>query len=118
MIAECLIDNVRVLTLHVKRLDAAVATQFDRAILRWLDRRGEPLVLDMSRVDFIDSMGLRSLVALSTAVGELYVTGATRAVMTVFRLTSTKGAFGVFDEIGEAVARVRWKRFERGRPQS
>jgi anti-sigma B factor antagonist len=80
------------------RIDAAVAIQFkDR--MRELVRDPAPVVLlDLSRVAFLDSSGLGAVVAVMKLLGpgrRLELAGLTPTVERVFRLTRMDGVFTI-----------------------
>lgn len=80
------------------RIDAAVAIQFkDR--MRELVRQPVPVVLlDLSRVTFLDSSGLGAVVAVMKLLGpgrRLELAGLTPTVEKVFRLTRMDGVFTI-----------------------
>ncbi len=80
------------------RIDAAVAIQFkDR--MRELVRQPVPVVLlDLSRVNFLDSSGLGAVVAVMKLLGpgrRLELAGLTPTVEKVFRLTRMDGVFTI-----------------------
>jgi anti-sigma B factor antagonist len=80
------------------RIDAAVAIQFkDR--MREIARDDAPLViLDLSRVGFLDSSGLGAVVGVMKLLGpgrRLELAGLTPTVEKVFRLTRMDGVFTI-----------------------
>lgn len=81
-----------------ERIDAAVAIQFkDR--MRELVQGGAPrVVLDLSRVIFLDSSGLGAVVAVRKFLGPdrmLELSGLTPPVEKVFRLTRMDSVFTI-----------------------
>lgn len=84
------------------RIDAACAIQFkDR--MREVTLGGAPRVLlDMSRVAFLDSSGLGAVVAAMKALGpdrRLELSGLTPTVQKVFRLTRMDSVFLIHDHL-------------------
>lgn len=77
-------------------LDGLAADTFDRE-LRRLALGGRRLVIDLRRVDFLDSSGLRALLALRNQAKrnhhDLTLIPGPPAVRRVFRLTATTGLF-------------------------
>lgn len=55
-------------TVEEGRLDAAVSTAFKDQMRQALGAGGSPVVLDLSRVDFMDSSGLGALIAVLKAM--------------------------------------------------
>ncbi|MFA5538023.1 MAG: STAS domain-containing protein [Gemmobacter sp.] len=83
-----------------ERIDAAVAIQFKD---RMRDVIGEPapvVILDLSRVGFLDSSGLGALVAVMKLLEEgrrLELAGLTPMVRKVLRLTRMDSVFTIHD---------------------
>ena len=101
-------DAVGVVT-TVGQLDAASVDSFREQFLRWWD--GAPdlrfVVLDLSRVDFLDSSGLGAVIALLKRVtnrsGDLKLCGLNRRVRLVFEITRAHRVFDILDTVDEAV---------------
>jgi anti-sigma B factor antagonist len=56
--------SVTILTPAVRRLDASVAVAFKAAIAQEIGEAPGDLIVDFSKIDFIDSSGLGTLVSL------------------------------------------------------
>ena len=81
-----------------RRLDAAIAPDFREEVFRLLDGDARRVVVDLSRVDFLDSSGLGALVAIMKRLGEpgaLEITGLGRPVRKVFELTRMVEVFTI-----------------------
>lgn len=91
------------------RIDAAVAIQFKDRI-RALTAGGEgPVILDLSRVSFVDSSGLGAIVAamkLLAPARRLDLAALTANVERVFRLTRMDSVFRIHPEAPEAFGHV------------
>lgn len=89
------------------RIDAAGAIQFkDR--MRDLTRASAAsrVVLDMSKVAFLDSSGLGAVVAVFKALApdrKLELSGLTPTVQKVFRLTRMDGIFTIHDTVPDGL---------------
>ena len=84
------------------RIDAASAIRFkDR--MRELTQADSPrVILDLSRVSFIDSSGLGAVVAVLKALApdrKLELAGLTPTVQKVFRLTRMEQVFTIHDQL-------------------
>lgn len=82
------------------RLDAAVATAFKDRMRQALTAGGNTTVLDLSRVDFMDSSGLGALIAVLKAMPQgrrLELQGLRPNVERVLRLTRMDTVFIVRD---------------------
>lgn len=94
------------LLVHVAadRIDAMVAVQFKDAMRQVTGDGPARVVLDLSRVAFLDSSGLGALVAAMKALGpdrKLELLSPTPAVEKVFRLTRMNAVFDIHPD-GEA----------------
>lgn len=89
------------------RIDAATAIQFKER-MRDLTKDGPArVVLDLARVQFLDSSGLGAIVAVKKLLGPdraLELCGLTPTVEKVFRLTRMDSIFTVYPSIEVAVA--------------
>lgn len=86
-----------------QRIDAAVAVQFKDAIRDATATDHARVVLDLSKVEFLDSSGLGAVVAAMKQLGgerKLDLLGLTPAVDKVFRLTRMDTVFRIYpDEV-------------------
>ena len=89
------------------RIDAATAIQFKermRDIAKIGDQR---VVLDLARVQFLDSSGLGAIVAVKKLLGPdrvMELSGLTPTVEKVFRLTRMDTVFTIHPSLDAAVA--------------
>ncbi|MFT4150031.1 MAG: STAS domain-containing protein [Paracoccaceae bacterium] len=92
-----LVANVR-----EDRIDAASAIRFKDRMREIAQMPGNPVILDMSRVGFLDSSGLGAVVAVMKMLGpdrRLELSGLTPNVMKVFRLTRMDSVFTLHDTL-------------------
>ncbi|WP_299814372.1 STAS domain-containing protein [uncultured Jannaschia sp.] len=61
--------NVRLLTLREARIDAAGSMAFKEKVRTLIEDHEGPVVIDMDRVEFLDSSGLGALVAVMKMLG-------------------------------------------------
>lgn len=90
-----------------ERIDAAVAIQFKDRMREIALQPSERVVLDLSRVTFIDSSGLGAIVAVMKALAparRLELLGLTPNVAKVFRLTRMDSVFTIHPAPGSAPA--------------
>lgn len=91
-------SNVEIITVDASRIDAAVAIQFKDRMREVLGTEQPRYVLDLHKVDFIDSSGLGAIVAamkLMPKGGKLELAGLTPAVDKVFRMTRMDSIFAI-----------------------
>ena len=98
-------EALHVLSVLENRIDAAVALDFKNAVREQTDGKNGTIILDLSRVDFIDSSGLGAIVAAMKHVGrdrDLALAGLTPTVERVFQLTRMDMVFNVFTTLASA----------------
>lgn len=88
------------------RIDAAGAIQFKDKMRELTQSPAPRVVLDMSRVAFLDSSGLGAVVAVLKALGpdrKLELSGLTATVQKVFRLTRMDSVFTIHDQVPDGL---------------
>jgi anti-sigma B factor antagonist len=102
------IDGVTVATVPVEELDAGNAGDFKRDVAPLIEAQTK-LVLDLSRVRFVDSSGLGALISclrkLNAKGGDLKLCGLSKQVRAVFELVRMHRVFDIAATRGEAVGR-------------
>jgi anti-sigma B factor antagonist len=92
------IDNVLVITPLIRRLDASVALKFKEDIQAMITQGAKSILLDFSRVDFIDSSCLGALVSLLKTLngkGELAICSLNNNIHGMFKLTRMDRIFTI-----------------------
>lgn len=100
-------DGIQIVTADTDRIDAAVAIQFKDRMREVTEGGAQRIVLDLSRVDFIDSSGLGAIVASMKQLGgrRLDLAGLSPTVEKVFRLTRMDTIFAIHPDVGAALER-------------
>jgi anti-sigma B factor antagonist len=93
-----------ILVIHANedRLDASSAIQFKDRMRELTLTASQRVVLDLSRVVFVDSSGLGAIVAVLKALApdrKLELAGLTHTVQKVFRLTRMEQVFAIHAEL-------------------
>ncbi|HMO06519.1 MAG TPA: STAS domain-containing protein [Paracoccaceae bacterium] len=86
------------------RIDAAGAIQFKEAMRQAIQDPASRVVLDLSRVAFLDSSGLGAVVAVKKLLApgrDLELSGLTPGVAKVFRLTRMDSIFTIHSVLPE-----------------
>lgn len=87
-------------------LDANTVSDFKKETLQLLNSGSVKIIIDGSKLDFVDSMGLGSLISLLRKVkqqdGDVMIANLTDDVKTIFEITRLHKLFRVFDNIEEA----------------
>jgi anti-sigma B factor antagonist len=89
------------------RIDAATAIQFKEKMREATLDGGQRVVLDLARVQFLDSSGLGAVVAVKKLLGPdraLELAGLTPTVEKVFRLTRMDKIFTIHPSVETAVS--------------
>ncbi|MEM7426038.1 MAG: STAS domain-containing protein [Pseudomonadota bacterium] len=89
------------------RIDSSIAVDFKDYVCRAIDSGQYDVVLDLSRVDFVDSSGIGAIVGVFKHLGTrgtFSVAGLTRSVARVFQLTRMDKVFQVYPSVEEALA--------------
>lgn len=103
-------QDLRIVSVQDTRIDAAVAIEFKDAMRSQTDNGPDVVVLDLSRVEFIDSSGLGAIVAAVKHMGKerkLALAGLTPTVARVFQLTRMDSVFSVFPTLEGALAELK-----------
>lgn len=101
--------GILVLTPDVARLDASSASAFRETLVGHIDGGARSLVIDLSRVAFIDSSALGALIAAVKRLGPLgvlAVAGVQPAVARLFAITRMDRVFSLHPGTEEAIARL------------
>jgi anti-sigma B factor antagonist len=99
-------DGVAVAVVPVDELDASNAGEFKRDIAPLLQANSK-LVLDLSRLSFVDSSGLGAMLSclrqLSAKGGDLKLSGMSKQVRALFELVRMHRIFDIYGTKEEAV---------------
>jgi anti-sigma B factor antagonist len=101
--------DVLIITCLHDRIDAAGAIQFKDRVRELTQASASRVVLDLSKVNFLDSSGLGALVAAMKALTPdrtLELSGLTPTVQKVFRLTRMDTIFIIHDSLPSGLRHV------------
>ncbi|HAT24219.1 MAG: STAS domain-containing protein [Pantoea sp.] len=101
------IDQALLFTPVVRRLDASVALRFKEAVAAVIQQGETALILDFSRVDFIDSSCLGALISLLKSLsgkGQLVLCALNANIKAMFALTRMDRVFTICADRSEALA--------------
>ena len=100
------VDDVIVAEVLVEELDAANASEFKRDIAPMLESNAK-LVLDLSRLRFVDSSGLGAFISCQRTLrakgGILKLSGLSNQVQAIFKLVRMHRVFAIYPSKEEAV---------------
>ncbi|SFV27917.1 anti-sigma B factor antagonist [Devosia crocina] len=106
MLSTETINDVLVVQVTERRLDASKAPAFKTEVAALTEGGVHRLVLDLRKVDFIDSSGLGVIVSCLKRLGpsgNLAIAGANSAVRRLFTLTRMDRVFSIHDTPEAAV---------------
>lgn len=92
-------ERLCIVTVQDARIDAAVALEFKERMRQMTEAAQRAVLLDLGRVNFIDSSGLGAIVSTMKHLSpdrELVLAGLTPMVDRVFRLTRMDSVFAVY----------------------
>ncbi|HDX4047861.1 TPA: STAS domain-containing protein [Enterobacter soli] len=101
--------NVNIMMPSVRRLDASVAAAFKDAITREIGEDRKDLIIDFSKIDFIDSSGLGMLVSLLKMMngrGEMTLCALNPNIRNMFTLTRMDRIFRICPDRASALAQL------------
>lgn len=93
------VGNALVVVVEDRRIDAAVAVRFKDRMLELTQNPNQRVVLDLGKVDFLDSSGLGAVVGSMKQLGrsrQLDLAGLTPTVDKVFRITRMDRVFRIY----------------------
>jgi len=97
-----LLGDILVIHAQDDRIDAACAIQFKDRMRELTQTPSQRVVLDLSRVAFVDSSGLGAVVAVLKSLApqrKLELAGLTPTVQKVFRLTRMETVFTIHEHL-------------------
>lgn len=98
--------DTTVVTVEESRLDASLAGGFKDFMMERIDDNNMNFVIDISAINFMDSSGLGSIVAVLKQVGSngsVRLAGPQKAVNDLFDLTCMDRIFKIYTSVDEAL---------------
>ena len=99
-------NDVLIVRVKEKRLDARLAPEFREALQAPVDGGIKKIALNLCETDFIDSSGLGAIVSILKAMGSegnIAICNSSGAVLQMFKLTRMDKIFAIFDSENNAV---------------
>ena len=94
-------DNIVVLTINDNNLDSEISPELKAKILILCQPDVEAFIIDMSKVDYVDSSGLGALLLANRQLREygqdLILTGVNDSVMKMFNISQITDLFTFYD---------------------
>lgn len=97
--------DLLVVRVQEERIDAAAAIQFKDRMRELVQAPGSRVLLDLSRVTFLDSSGLGAVVSVMKLLGpdrRLELAALGPVVQKVFRLTRMDRVFTIHEQVSDA----------------
>ncbi|MDU5455164.1 MAG: STAS domain-containing protein [Pseudescherichia vulneris] len=101
--------KVNILTPSVRRLDASVAAAFKEAVVHEIGEDQKALIVDFSKIEFIDSSGLGMLVSLLKMMngkGDMMLCALNPGIRNMFTLTRMDRIFRICPDRASALAQL------------
>lgn len=102
------LERVTVVMPEGPRLDAAAAPSFKSSMVDLINTGASLILVDLSKVDFMDSTGLASLMSSMKSLGkegEIALCGLSGKIRKLFAITKLdRGVFRIFDDRTAALA--------------
>lgn len=98
-----------VIIVEERRIDAAVAVRFKDRMLQLTEGSSQRVILDLKKVEFLDSSGLGAVVGSMKQLGrerQLDLAGMTPTVDKVFRITRMDRVFRIYETSEKALQDV------------
>lgn len=95
-------ENFMLVSIEETRLDASVAPEFKQQMETVIQEGNNQIVLDISKITFMDSSSLGALVGVLKAMGNkgnLVIYGASGVVLELFKLTRMDRVFNLTDSL-------------------
>lgn len=104
-------DGEIVVLAPVGRLNNDTSTEFQSRLLGCLGTDGARVLVDLSKVEYVSSAGLRALMTASkqskATGGRLAVAGLNPVVQEIFSISRFSYVVAVFDTLAQALAALR-----------
>lgn len=104
------IENITIARLETEYLDAGNVKDFRRDIMPMLEGKSR-VIIDMSRLKFIDSSGLGAILfcsrQLSSSGGDLKLSGMLKSIRALSELMNMHRIFDIYNTKDEAIAAFR-----------
>lgn len=100
------VGSTLIVTVVDRRIDAAVAVRFKDKMLELTQHDASRVILDLGKVEFLDSSGLGAVVGSMKQLGRsrtLDLAGLTPTVEKVFRITRMDRVFRIYADIETAL---------------
>lgn len=102
-----MVKEIQIIVVEYKSLDASKVEDFIKLVSEEISKNKKNLI-DLSKVDFVDSAGLGSLLSClkkaKSAGGELKLFGLTKSVRSLFELMRMQKIFSIYDDRSMAIA--------------
>ncbi len=93
------------------KMDAVTAPEFDKRFGKWTGDEEKAVIFDLSRLEYISSAGLRSMLAaakkVKAAEGRMCIFGLKGPVKEVFKLSGFYSIFTICETETEALQKVQ-----------
>ncbi len=102
-------EDIAILTVVASRLDASIAPELKKVVAGIVGDGTTRLVLDLEKVDFMDSSGLGAVISsfkLTGQKGEFVICNMSEAVAEIFSLTHMDRLFEIYPSVDEGYQKM------------
>lgn len=102
-------DNILILTPSVKSIDSSNSTSFKSQGIDLINQGNTNLIINLSNIDFIDSIGLGSIISIFKALtdkGHMALFGTKPSVNSLFKMTRMDRVFQMYASENDAIQAI------------
>lgn len=99
--------QIGIIELRSSLISEDIVTELNDAVMDFIEQGNKKLIIDLSRVNLINSIGLGSLISAYTTFskngGEIILTGVGKSIKNIFIITKLTEVFDICDKISDAI---------------
>lgn len=100
------IEDVSIVKVKVRALDATNAGDFQQEILNLVEKGEKKFILDLSLVEFIDSSGISTIISIYKTItqdGSFCICGAKNMILNILEITNLKKLIPTYHTVDIAI---------------
>lgn len=99
--------QIGIIELRSSLISEEVISELNHAVSDFIEQGNKKLIIDLSKVNLINSIGLGSLISAYTTFtkngGEIILTGLGKSVKNIFIITKLTEIFEICDKVNDAI---------------
>lgn len=104
--------EIGIIELRSSLISEDIINELQDAVADFIEQGNKKLIIDLSKVNLINSIGLGSLISAYTTFtkngGEIILTGVGKSVRNIFIITKLTEVFEISDKIDEAIKKFSY----------